>query len=326
MIPEYINNWFHVIESMKNENTYKLAWGRALVECIYHGSFVETLDGDYFVALEDIAKCMLKYYWNQLFFFNLKQSPNRVDQRQPYIVQATNELIEKYKESTGSVIPVWFDKVEEELNTKELQNTIKKIAKVLPNDVSWRFKRVGDEVISLYDYDEKSRSDRVIFTKEAVDLLKEYALVISKLLNYKWAQLLEKFNYAPKIANKVNSISEAKLKRDSLTKYKNELMKQFKDGVAIDFYSGEPLDDNDISVDHVIPWSFMYSDDIWNLVLTSKSHNSSKSNTIPSEDIIEKLKDRNSQIVDLLDSKFNIEMRDAIVNNYVDKYYFECRM
>ena len=138
--------------------------------------------------------------------------------------------------------------------------------------------------------------------------------------------LLEKFNYAPKIANKVSSISEARLKRESLTKYKNELMKQFKDGVAKDFYSGEPLDDDDISVDHVIPWSFMYSDDIWNLVLTSKSHNSSKSNTIPPEDIIEKLKERNSQIVDLLDSKFNIEMKDAIVNNYVDKYYFECRM
>ena len=34
----------------------------------------------------------------------------------------------------------------------------------------------------------------------------------------------------------------------------------------IDFYTGDELDMDDISVDHVIPWSFMYSDDIWNLV------------------------------------------------------------
>ena len=35
----------------------------------------------------------------------------------------------------------------------------------------------------------------------------------------------------------------------------------------------------------------MYSDDIWNLVVTSKSNNSSKSNTIPSEEIINRLKE-----------------------------------
>lgn len=110
MIPEYISNWFRVFESMKNESTYKLAWGRALVECIYHGQYVENLEGKEVVSLEDIAKCMLKYYWNQIFFFNLKQSPTRVDNRQPYVVQYTTELINKYKEMTGNAIPVWFDK------------------------------------------------------------------------------------------------------------------------------------------------------------------------------------------------------------------------
>lgn len=326
MIPEYINNWFTVIESMKNENTYKLAWGRALVECIYHGRYSENEAGKEVVELEDIAKCMLKYYWNQLFFFNLKQSPTRVDNRQPYIVQYTNELIDSYKETTGSAIPVWFDRAESDIDAQIINKIIKKICGVLPNDVSWRFKEINNVEIPLYEYDHVRRSHEIIFDKDAIELIKEYGVVISKLLNYKWSQLLEKFNYAPKIANKVSSISDSKLKRESLTKFKNELMKQFKDGVAIDFYSGEPLADNDISVDHVIPWSFMYSDDIWNLVLTSKSHNSSKSNSIPSEEIIQRLKERNEKIVDLLDAKFGIEMKDAIANSYIDKYYFECRM
>lgn len=326
MIPEYINNWFTVIESMKNENTYKLAWGRALVECIYHGNYFENSEGKQVVLLQDIAKCMLKYYWNQLFFFNLKQSPTRIDNRQPYIVQYTNELIDTYKEITGSAIPVWFDKAESDIDEKIINKIVRKICGILPNDVSWRFKEINNVEMPLYAYDNIGRSDEVIFDKTAVELIKEYGIIISKLLNYKWSQLLEKFNYAPKIANKVSSISDSKLKRESLTKYKNELMKQFKDGIAIDFYSGEPLAENDISVDHVIPWSFMYSDDIWNLVLTSKSHNSSKSNSIPSEEVIQKLKERNEQIVELLDPKFGIEMKDAIANNYLDKYYFECRM
>ena len=58
------------------------------------------------------------------------------------------------------------------------------------------------------------------------------------------------------------------------------------EGKIIDFYTGDILEQNDISLDHVIPWSFMYSDDIWNLVITSKSVNSKKSNSIPSEETI----------------------------------------
>lgn len=39
MIPKYINDWLRIIESMKNDNTYKLVWGRALVEYIYYQKY-----------------------------------------------------------------------------------------------------------------------------------------------------------------------------------------------------------------------------------------------------------------------------------------------
>ena len=109
---------------------------------------------------------------------------------------------------------------------------------------------------------------------------------MSQLINFKWSQLLEKFNHSPRIASKVKGISDNTIKRNSLTKYKNILLAG-NNYQPIDFYTEKVLDDNDISVDHVIPWSFMYSDNIWNLVLTSKSNNSSKSNSIPSQDIID---------------------------------------
>lgn len=322
MIPKYINDWLRIIESMKNDNTYKLAWGRALVECIYYQKY-KTKDDKVLLSLNDIAKCMLKYYWNQTFFFALKQSP--YEDKSPVIVQITNQLIDRFVELNGSLIPVWFDKAEEKLG-KELDVAVQKVADRLHENVSWRFKRVDDEILKIYEFDYENRAKQVYFNKDDAQLLREYALVISKLLNYKWAQLLEKYNYAPKIVNKVNSISEAKLRRESLTKYKNELMKQFSDGIAIDFYSGKPLADDDISVDHVIPWSFMYSDDIWNLVLTSKSNNSSKSNSIPSEEVIERLKKRNVLLVGLLATKFDNEIKESIDKDLVDKFYFECRM
>jgi HNH endonuclease len=47
-------------------------------------------------------------------------------------------------------------------------------------------------------------------------------------------------------------------------------------------FSGKPLNQKDISIDHFLPWSFVAHDQLWNLVPVSKSINSSKSNNLPS--------------------------------------------
>jgi CRISPR/Cas system Type II protein with McrA/HNH and RuvC-like nuclease domain len=47
-------------------------------------------------------------------------------------------------------------------------------------------------------------------------------------------------------------------------------------------YSGKPVLLTDVSLDHFIPWSYVAHDQIWNIVPTSKSVNSSKSNKLPS--------------------------------------------
>ncbi len=74
MIPSYINDWLTIIEQMKNDNTYKLAWGRAIIECITLKHCSE--DNEHIIVdFDDISRCMIKYYWNQMFFFHLKQSP-----------------------------------------------------------------------------------------------------------------------------------------------------------------------------------------------------------------------------------------------------------
>lgn len=70
----------------------------------------------------------------------------------------------------------------------------------------------------------------------------------------------------------------------------------------------------------------MYSDDIWNLVVTSKSNNSSKSNTIPSEEIINRLKERNEKLLNILEGKYKDDLKLSIENNYLEKFFYECRL
>ena len=84
--------------------------------------------------------------------------------------------------------------------------TIKEIATVLTKDVSYRFKRVPGETLEIYGLDLKEKI--VILTLEQAELLKEYSIIISKLLNYKWSQLLEQFNFSPKISLKVKDLSQ----------------------------------------------------------------------------------------------------------------------
>ena len=323
MMNEYINDWLEIIEYMNNDNTYKLAWGRAIIEIAYECINVHEVNVIHF---EMIAKKMIKYYWNQSFFFNLRQSANY--KKPPVIVSLVNKLIDRYKELSGSHIPVWFDKAEDVLkcDISFYNQVIKDCSKTLKNDVCYRFMNVNKKVVQVYELNKNGMY--ICLSDKQMYLLKDesYVYILSSLLNYKWAQLLERYNSAPRISNKVKGISDNKIKRQNLTQYKNILIEYAKNN-PVDFYTDEPLSLDNISVDHVIPWSYMYSDDIWNLVLTTKENNSSKSNHIPSIETIDKLKRRNIDLVNcLIEGKYKDDMMMAIENDYVDKFYISMKL
>lgn len=326
----YINNWLAIIENMNNSNTYKLAWGRAIIEICMEQSDTITYN-NLEIKFDQISEKMLKYYWNQSFFFNLNQGPKN---SKPVVVSLTEQLINEYKIGILSNNPVWFEKVifNDRLFTS-YQTTIGKINTAIKQDVCWRFPKVNRIPLHIYDLDRKNKV--VNIKSEYVNQLKEFGGILIKLLNYKWTQLLELYNTSPRIASKVKGSGKAKIRRNSLIKFKELLLLQYETDELYDFYTGNKLVLSDLSVDHVIPWSFLYSDDIWNLVLTTRSNNSIKSNRIPTKYEIEKLKVRNIELLDVLKDKnkyYNIvskstinELELSIQNNFVDKFYAACR-
>lgn len=62
------------------------------------------------------------------------------------------------------------------------------------------------------------------------------------------------------------------------------------------------------------------------MLLTSKSNNSSKNNSIPSPEIIEKLKERYDRIKDIVSDSYKLDLEECMRNNYLDKFYYECRL
>ena len=141
------------------------------------------------------------------------------------------------------------------------------------------------------------------------EIIKEYSDVLLESINYRWSRILENFNSSPRISQKIKSIDQEKIKRGSLTKFKTYLDLMGKNC----FICGEEIKNETPSIDHVIPLSYMYHDDLWNFVYTHKSCNSSKSNKLVDEKDIKKLESRNIELMKLMDSnKINNKHSDEL--------------
>ena len=314
----YIEQWYTVIEKMRNTNTYKLVWGKALLDLVVQ----ENKESLSFLT---ISETMLKYYWNQIYFFNLKQGPLN---QEPILFQLVEKAILHYQQVSQSNQPVWFNIALPVLKQDQVffKKLIKDFASTLVKDVSWRFPKIEDEEVNLYKIEKKKPlfKSEVIFSIEQVDLLKADGILLMQFLYFKWTQLLEKFNQSPRIANKVAGSQAQSIRRKSLKVYKDILLTLYENKPIIDFYTGKELNIEDVSIDHFIPWSYIYSDDLWNLVITSKSHNSKKSNKLSEKKYLAKIKEQNLLLIRKINNLSLKEyLQDAIKNNYLEKFYYD---
>ena len=113
-----------------------------------------------------------------------------------------------------------------------------------------------------------NRGDRfATFSPGALDFIAANCRPLETLANYWWAKYLEKVNFpAPLIIEKVERDGA---RRGSLAKYLKILTEIDE---ACCFYCGRDLAAGvRIEVDHVLPWTFLLADPIWDLVLTARA-------------------------------------------------------
>ncbi|WP_097041926.1 HNH endonuclease domain-containing protein [Terribacillus aidingensis] len=315
----YIKQWSDLILNCSFDNTYKMAWSKALVESTVN--FNDPIDDIVIFDFNDIAKLCLKYYWNQTIYFDLIQSPNI--KKPPEIISSTKELITLFFNNKHSVQPIRFEKIDFSAIglAREYEVTVKNIVRTLKQDVSWRFKNLNRQTYEIYGLN--LSESKVIFNKKDVITLKEHSDLLFTVINYRWTQMLEGFNYSPRISRKVRAIDENNIKRSSLKKFQEHLDLMFEDGKRKCFYCGKAIADNETSVDHVIPWSYMFSDDLWNLVYCHKGENSEKSNRLPSQEDITRLEERNNQLLERMqnNTKDYDQLQIAVEKDYVKKFW-----
>ncbi|MDB9446478.1 HNH endonuclease domain-containing protein [Anabaena sp. CS-542/02] len=134
----------------------------------------------------------------------------------------------------------------------------------------------------LYSFNAEDQQDcnAIILHPDWVEYLEENYTIVRGWVSWEWLNYMQQQN--PSIPNVVNKLFMPQ-QRDSLanqTKYWKTIL-EHQDIKCI--YSQVQLNKDEISLDHYLPWSFVAHDQLWNLIPTTKSVNSSKSNNIPSE-------------------------------------------
>lgn len=309
----YIKEFLNLIRNCSVDNTYKMAWGKALVELASENPKLNL------IALEDIAKKIFKYYWNQTIYFDLIQGSNI--SKPPEFIKEVKKEIEKYYIKVGKRQPIHFERVESQIGLN-----IKTLIRILKQDVSWRFLNLSSNSIELYKY---NKGEDYLLLKNPA-LIAEYSDILFESINFRWTQILENFNSSPRIAKKVRILDLHEIKRSNLSRFKPFL--DVENNHHKCFMCRELIPNESLTIDHIIPWSFLFSDDLWNLVYSHKSCNSSKSNVIPSEGLILAIEERNKFLLGelkndpiLKNKKPTEELEIAINRDFIRKFWINCR-
>lgn len=336
---EFLNNYRKAITQGRNENTYNLAWAKAIVELSLE--VPDSATGLITIPLEAMTKCFLKYYWDLEFFFSLKQGKN--PNKSPDFLRLVQDLIIKFQEVVGNNTPTFFKNAETSLEEHPLREIVNRIIEkkglaILKKEVCPRFLSVGPEDLKLYKY--TKGDDYIQIKAQNILELKQESEVISDVIHLRWAQLLEDWNFSPKIASKLKVITlegQEDIKKRRNLNWTHALLELYNPGRKC-FLCPRKLDTK-IDVHHVLPFSFMFSDDLWNLVFTHKECNMAKSNAIPNTAEIKGLKERNKNLLAILqkrkekgsqdikrEAKTLTEMEIALEHGYVEKFFNQIKL
>lgn len=155
---------------------------------------------------------MFKYYWNQTIFFDLRQGSN--PNKPLALIQYVKEEIERYRKLYGNK-PEMFEKIGE-----KVEINLKKINSILIQDVSHRFLKIGTKKFLLHQL---NRTRREITIRDSL-ILKDYSDILFELINFRWTQIAEGFNSAPRISKKIKLTDHGGIKRKSLSKFHKYLV------------------------------------------------------------------------------------------------------
>jgi len=276
----------NILKMGNKSNTYKFALAKFLLEYSNKFTYDELksavkIKKSFDVQYSQIAKFFLKFYWHQECKYRIQHSDPKYT---PNVIQSIRKHFgTKYISKT-------LDKVE---NSKE--KTVKTLSEIEKNvfgkkanktsNVVPRFHTVTNQNYTDMFFKNKENDRKIILDAQIVNFLKEnHALLMDSVLLH-CAIFLEKRNKIPRLIQKIDT---GDVSRTPINKKFIELFPEQKTC----FYCTQKLEKAKTHVDHFIPWSYVFENDPWNMVLACDRCNLKKSHSL-SAGFLNKLLKRN---------------------------------
>jgi len=273
--------------SSGNQNSYKFALGFAILD---------RYDGTSRLAFSRLSEIVAKLYYRNHVVFRLRETNNA--SQEPNAIK----IIAKYLEQCGMA-----GQPPKQLSGYHLRELAKLLveppsgwgrslfAYVLPcwqgasRDIRGYYVHPKQGANEFFSYDVVKKE--IALSDSFMTCINQHKMTLLSLSILEWAQFLEKFNISPNLITKLR----LKKPRRRLDKFRRIFCNLPELNLQNCFLCGRALG-SDFTLDHVVPFDFVYSDDLWNLVPAHKECNSTKGSRVGSASLLERLSVRNRSL------------------------------
>lgn len=262
---------------------YKLFWFQAIAREIKEGHRV--------ISFEALINEMIADAWYMVSEYHLNLGPNDALER---VVHRLSEISKIKSSEKKEVILEYLTSCED----KEVLVMKRTLSQNVPYRLQAPFmesmkgkewnrsgknlaERINQEQNLIYYFlPFRGLDTQIQIQKEWADYIERNHEIIQGWIELNLIQYLQRRNPSvPGIVDKLFPPKERNLEK---------VKKYWKMIVSIrpvcEIYGENLLNEKDISIDHFVPWSYVAHDELWNLTPTTRSINSSKSNSLPDWD------------------------------------------
>ena len=259
--------------------SYKLFWFKAILHEVSRGRSE--------IPFRDLSERMIVDAWYMVSEYKLNLGPADTLEKTVLYIAGEEEFLPTEKED----VLLAYLRSSEDKQLKEYMRTLslnvpyRLQAPLMPNPGSkiwYKAAEITDYINAqtgmMYTIQRRTALDScIIITPAWMDYLRSNLGIILGWTDYNLIMYLQRRNpTVPGIASKIYPPQERKL--TAVTSYWKYMINC---GGVRDIYTGEVMTTKGLSIDHFVPWSYVASDELWNLIPTVKSVNSSKSNNLP---------------------------------------------
>ena len=271
--------FMRILEGGARDTTYKFALARALLE-LSSEWVKEGHRGPRTVEYDELARRFLRYYWHQECVFHIRQHHHK--EKEAAVIRA----IRDNPGGDAAAARGDFDALDGDYKqgaVRDIRRDVFGRAKSKKSNVVPKFQKVkiggcAQLIPAFYTFDDE-KGTLTVGAAACRFLAANYSVLLDAV-TLRWARYLEGANGGlPGLIAKIEAARARPPSRNST------FIRSAADAVYRKdkrcFYCSCRLRRKDVEMDHVIPWSFLFDDHLWNLVPACGGCNGRKGRSLP---------------------------------------------